>query len=109
MRNDSIRKYVLPNIPYLFFAWMFLKLGTAYRLAAGGNAALKIINMAQTITPAFADLAPGLALSDWLVGIIGAVLLRLLIYNKSKKAKNSGGMWSTDRPAGGRKRTSSRL
>ena len=109
MRNDNIRKYVIPHIPYLFILWAFLKLGTAFRLAAGGNAALKLINMAQTISPAFADFAPGLALSDWLVGIIGAALLRLLIYNKSKKAKNSGGMWSTDRPAGVRKRTSSRL
>ncbi len=109
MRNDNIRKYILPNIPYLFFAWAFLKLGTAFRLAVGGNAALKLINMAQTVGPAFADLAPGLYATDWIIGITGAVLLRWLIYNKSKKAKNSGGMWSTAAPAGVRKKTSSRL
>ncbi len=105
MKNDNIRKYVIPNMPYLFFAWAFLKLGTAFRLAAGGNAALKLINMAQTIAPAFADFAPGLHATDWLVGIIGAVLLRLLIAQKLKKAKNTEGMWSTDQPAGARKRT----
>ena len=103
--NDNIRKYVIPNVPYLFFLWVFLKLGTAFRLAEGGNAALKLINMGHTIGPAFADLAPGLNATDWLIGVIGAVLLRLLIYNKSKKAKNSERMWSTDRPAGERKRT----
>ena len=35
MKNDSIKKYLIPNIPYLFVLWAFLKLGTAYRLAAG--------------------------------------------------------------------------
>ena len=33
--TDKLRKYVLPNIPYVFIGWVFLKLGTAYRLAAG--------------------------------------------------------------------------
>ena len=29
--TDKLRKYVLPNIPYVFIGWVFLKLGTAYR------------------------------------------------------------------------------
>ena len=33
MRTDSVKKYVIPNIPYLFIGWACLKLGTAYRLA----------------------------------------------------------------------------
>ena len=37
MKNDSIKKYLIPNIPYLFVLWAFLKLGTAYRLAAGAD------------------------------------------------------------------------
>ena len=37
MRTDKIRKYFIPNIPYLFILWAFLKLGTAYRLAAGND------------------------------------------------------------------------
>ena len=37
MRTDKIRKYLIPNIPYLFSLWAFLKLGTAYRLAAGND------------------------------------------------------------------------
>ena len=40
MRTDKIRKYLIPNIPYLFILWAFLKLGTAYRLAAGNDFAL---------------------------------------------------------------------
>ena len=87
MRTDNIKKYVLPNIPYLFVLWACLKLGTAYRLAAGADFAHKLMGLGQTIGPAFADFAPGLAPFDWLIGIVGAVGFRLLIYFKSKNAK----------------------
>ena len=43
MRTDNIKKYVLPNIPYLFVLWACLKLGTAYRLAAGADFAHKLM------------------------------------------------------------------
>ncbi len=85
--TDKLRKYVLPNIPYVFIGWAFLKLGTAYRLAAGGDFAHKFIGLGQTVGAAFADFAPGLAPFDWLVGIVGAAVFRLLIYFKSKNAK----------------------
>ena len=85
--TDKLRKYVLPNIPYVFIGWVFLKLGTAYRLAAGGDFAHKLLGLGQTIGAAFADFAPGLAPFDWLVGIVCAAAFRLLIYFKSKNAK----------------------
>lgn len=87
MRTDSIRKYVMPNLPYLFILWACLKVGTAYRLAAGAGFGEKLLGAMQTIGPAFADFAPGLHPLDWLVGIVGAALFRLLIYCKTKKAK----------------------
>ena len=87
MKNDSIKKYLIPNIPYLFVLWAFLKLGTAYRLAAGADFAHKLMGLGQTIGPAFADFAPGLAPFDWLVGIVGAVAFRVMVYVKSKNAK----------------------
>ena len=87
MRTDSIKKYVIPNIPYLFILWACLKLGTAYRLAPGADFAHKLMGLGQSIGPAFADFAPGLHPFDWLIGIVGAVGFRLLIYMKSKNAK----------------------
>ena len=87
MVTDKLRKYVLPNIPYVFIGWVFLKLGTAYRLAVGSDFAHKFIGLGQAVGAAFADFAPGLAPFDWLVGIVGAVAFRLLIYFKSKNAK----------------------
>ena len=87
MRTDSVKKYVIPNIPYLFILWACLKLGTAYRLAPGADFAHKLVGLGQSIGPAFADFAPGLAPFDWLIGIVGAVGFRLLIYFKGKNAK----------------------
>ena len=87
MGTDKLRKYVLPNIPYLFIGWACLKVGTAYRLAAGAGFGQKLLGIMQTIGVAFADFAPGLNPADWLVGVVGAVGFRLLIYCKTKKAK----------------------
>ena len=87
MPTDKIRKYILPNIPYLFIGWACLKLGTAYRLAAGSDFAHKLLGLGQTIGTAFASSAPGLVPFDWLVGVVGALAFRLLIYCKAKKAK----------------------
>ena len=87
MKIGNIKKVLLPNLPYLFILWAFLKLGTAYRLAPGADFAHKLIGLGQTISPAFADFAPGLHPFDWLVGIVGAVALRLVVYAKAKRAK----------------------
>lgn len=87
MATDKIRKYVLPNIPYLFIGWFCLKIGTAYRLAAGTGFGEKLLGLGQTIGAAFASFALGLAPLDWFVGIVGAAGFRLLIYCKAKKAK----------------------
>ena len=51
--------------------WVFLKLGTAYRLATGGDFAHKLLGLGQTVGAAFANFTPGLAPFDWLVGIVG--------------------------------------
>jgi len=87
MVTDKIRKYVLPNIPYLFILWCCLKLGTAYRMAAGADFGNKLLGTIQTIGPAFGNIAPGLVASDWLIGIAGAAIIRLVVYYKVKNAK----------------------
>ena len=47
MRTDSVKKYVIPNIPYLFILWACLKLGTAYRLAPGADFAHKLMGLGR--------------------------------------------------------------
>ncbi|WP_444645235.1 VirD4-like conjugal transfer protein, CD1115 family [Caproiciproducens sp. R1] len=85
--SDKIRRFILPNIPYLFIFWCCLKFGTAYRLAAGAGFGEKLIGMVKTIGPAFQTIAPGLIASDWLIGLAGAVILRLVVWYKIKNAK----------------------
>ena len=57
MKTDKLRKFLIPNIPYVFIGWAFLKLSTAYRLAAGAGFLTKVMGIGQTIGPAFADFA----------------------------------------------------
>lgn len=87
MKNDNFKRYLLPNLPYLFILWACLKIGTAYRLAAGVAIPQKLVGMMQTVGPAFSELAPGRHGFDWLVGIMGAAAIRLFVYVKAKNAK----------------------
>ena len=87
MWTGKLRRYVLLNLPYAFVFWVCLKLGTAYRLADGADMGHKLIHIVKTIGPAFRSFAPGLNSQDWLVGLIGAIIIRLVVYVKSKNAK----------------------
>ena len=51
--SDKIRKYVLPNLPYLFVFWFFSKIGTAYRIAPGTDFGTKLMGMLDTFPKAF--------------------------------------------------------
>ncbi len=86
MMTDKLRKYIIPNIPYVFIFWPLTQLGEAYRIASGVGIGNKMINMLQTIGPAFGTIVPGHGF-DLLVGLCGAVLLRVIVWNKAKKAK----------------------
>ena len=85
--TDKLNRYVLPNLPYLLIFWLFLKLGTAYRIAEGADFGQKLIGLFQSIGPAFGTIAPGLHGFDWLIGLIGAAAVRLFVYCKTKNAK----------------------
>lgn len=85
--SDKIRKYVLPNLPYLFVFWFFSKIGTAYRIAPGADFGTKLMGMLDTFPKAFETYWPGLGGIDLLVGLSGAAGVYLLIQSKIKQAK----------------------
>ena len=85
--SDKIRKYVLPNLPYLFVFWFFSKIGTAYRIAPGADFGTKLMGMLDTFPKAFETYWPGLGGIDLLVGLAGAAGMYLLIQSKIKQAK----------------------
>ena len=85
--SDKIRKYVLPNLAYLFVFWFFSKIGTAYRIAPGADFGTKLMGMLDTFPKAFETYWPGLGGIDLLVGLAGAAGVYLLIQSKIKQAK----------------------
>ena len=85
--SDKIRKYVFPNLPYLFVFWFFSKIGTAYRIAPGADFGTKLMGMLDTFPKAFETYWPGLGGIDLLVGLAGAAGVYLLIQSKIKQAK----------------------
>ena len=85
--TGKLKKALLPNLPYLLFAWLFDKLCQAVRLAPGLNASEKLLRIAQGFTEAFASLWLSLHPLDLLLGAAGAALVRLAVYLKAKNAK----------------------
>ena len=85
--SDKIRKYVLPNLPYLFVFWFFSKIGTAYRIAPGTDFGTKLMGMLDTFPKAFETYWPGQGGIDLLVGLAGAAGMYLLIQSKIRQAK----------------------
>ena len=85
--TGKLKRVLLPNLPYLLFVWLFDKLCQAVRLAPGADASEKLLRIAQGFTEAFASLWLSLHPLDLLLGVAGAVLVRLAVYLKAKNAK----------------------
>lgn len=85
--TDKVKKQLILNLPYLIFVYLFNKLYRGVRLAPGADASEKLLHIGQGFLAAFASLVLSFHLVDLCVGAAGAVLIRLLIYCKAKKAK----------------------
>ena len=85
--KDKLKKYLLPNLPYLFFVYLFDKLCQAVRLVPGLDASEKLLHIGQGFQTAFASSAPSFHALDICIGILGAILVRLAVYVKGKNAK----------------------
>ena len=87
MNAINWKRLLLPNIPYLLFVYLFDKVGQAVRLAPGADLSGKVLSLGEGFSMAFANPLPSLAPMDLLIGIFGAVLIRLIVYVKGKNAK----------------------
>ena len=87
MKQINYKKLILPNTPYVFFVYLFDKVGQAVRLAPGADISAKILNITQGFSAAFESALPSIYPLDLLVGIVGAVIIRLIVYVKGKNAK----------------------
>ena len=84
--TDALKKQVILHLPYLLFLLVFAKLGEAVRLAPGAGASQKLLGLSEGFSLAFQSMWPG-AVLDWLVGLCGAAVVRLVVYVKGKNAK----------------------
>ena len=87
MNNVSLKKRLIPWIPYVLIGLFATNLGEAWRLAAGTDASQKLLGLMASIPLAFATPLPSFHPFDLLVGLCSAGLLRLAVYLKSKNAK----------------------
>ena len=85
--NTKIKKLLILNIPYLFLALFFTKVSQAWRYAAGYEIADKILNLMDGFSAAFKNPLPSLYTQDLFIGILIAVIIRLVVYIKGKNAK----------------------
>ena len=83
----DLKKVLILNLPYLLFVYLFDKLCQTVRLAPGLDTSEKFLHLSQGFTEAFSSGLPSLYPLDLLVGIAGAVIVRLAVYAKGKNAR----------------------
>ena len=87
MKNVNYKKLILPNIPYVFIGLLATKLGQAFRLSPGADFSSKLLSIMDGFSMAFENIMPSFHPIDLLVGIAAGVIIRLVVYFKSKNAK----------------------
>ena len=83
----NIKKFLLPNIPYVFIALFATKLGQAWRLAPGMDFSGKALRLMEGFAAAFQSALPSFHPIDLCAGVAAALLIRLIVYVKGKNAK----------------------
>jgi type IV secretion system protein VirD4 len=83
----NMKKLFLLNLPYLLFVYPFDKLAQAFRLAPGADLSGKLLSIGDGFTAALPSPWLSFQPTDLLIGIAGAVVLRMAVYLKGKNAK----------------------
>ena len=85
--KPEVKKLILLNLPYLLFVYLFGKVGQAFRLAHGIDLSAKLLHIGRALPQPFPVPRPAFHPIDLLIGIAGAVIIRLVVYSKQKNAK----------------------
>ena len=86
MKNKQ-KKTIISSLPYVFIALFSTKLGQTWRLADGVSFGERLLNLGIGLAEAMQSPLPSFHPLDLLVGVITALLIRLIVYEKSKNAK----------------------
>ena len=85
--KSKLKKTLISSVPYVFIALFATKLGQTWRLADGITVSEKVLHIADGFSEAMQSPLPSFHLLDLLVGVITALLIRLIVYEKSKNVK----------------------
>ena len=85
--KSKLNKTLISSVPYVFIALFATKLGQTWRLADGITVSEKFLHIADGFSKAMQSPLPSFHPFDLLVGVITALLIRLIVYEKSKNAK----------------------
>ena len=78
---------MLPWLPYILFGYLCNKVAQGLGLAPGQNLSERLLAIGDGIQAAFSRPMPSLNSTDLLIGIAGALFLRLAVYTRSQNAK----------------------
>ena len=83
----NYKRLILTNIPYLLFVYHFDKIGQAVRFSPGADISAKVLHIGQGLSAAFENALPSFHPVDLLIGVAGALIIRLAVYLKGRNAK----------------------
>ena len=81
------KKLILMNLPYILAGYFCDKIAWLWRVSPGSNASDKMMAAMNGLNDLFSNPLPSFFPKDLLVGIVGGVALRLVVYFKAKNAK----------------------
>lgn len=86
--KPDVKKLFLKCFPYFIIVWLADKAGQCYRLAKGTDSVKRVMAVLAGLGDAIhQNPMPSLHPRDLLVGVIGAVIVRLAVYVKAQDAK----------------------
>ena len=81
------KKLILMNLPYILAGYFCDKMAWLWRVSPGKNASDKMMAAMNGLNDLFSNPLPSFFPKDLLIGIVGGVALRLVVYFKAKNAK----------------------
>ena len=81
------KKLILMNLPYILAGYFCDKIAWLWRVSPGSDASDKMMAAMNGMNDLFSNPLPSFFPKDLLVGIVGGVALRLVVYFKAKNAK----------------------
>ena len=85
--KSKLKKTLISSVPYVFIALFATKLGQTWRFADGVSFGERLLNLGIGLAEAMQSPLPSFHPLDLFVGVICALLIRLIVYEKSKNAK----------------------